>query len=272
MIELQSSHRRRTRGRGWRIFAALLGLAAVVLWRGPLQRLFVQGWWTVAAPLWRVAAPAADSTAALPLVAQLQHCQSTVAALQSNATAQHDREQLAASPFAHNGIPATVLRLDLSGAYRTAMIDRGSADGVVRDMPVLAPQGLVGRVVRVAPRVASVLLLVDPLFAADVLVTRSGTRAVLVGHGPALRLGRPVGVSRLEYLTGHSDVIDGDFVVTSGLDGMYPANLPVGVVQRIQRTEEGLVTAADVVPFIDWTMVQQVAILPASPALPVWHE
>lgn len=162
---------------------------------------------------------------------------------------------------------ARVVRHELQGVFKTLVIGCGREAGVRVGMAVVAAPGLVGRVARVAPRVATVLLLIDPNHAVDVLVQRSRARGVLRGQGGGTTLGRAIGVSRIEYLEGTSDVQVGDAVVSSGLDGRYPSGLPVGTVQRVTTTADGLLLGAEVVPFIDWTVVEEVVVLPGPVAM-----
>lgn len=274
MIELQSSRRKRSqqRSRQWLVVVLLLGLVAL-WWRGPIGAGLANVWWTITGPLWRWGVPDAPPQATIDAAqspdAQLQRCRADFAALQASAQDATSATQLAQSPWLKNALAASVVRLDATSAYRTAVISLGAGDGVQLDMPVMSASGLVGRVIQVAPHVANVLLLVDPLFAADVVVTRSQARGVLTGRGDALRLGRPTGISRMEYLEGHSDIREGDFVTTSGLDALYPAGLPVGVIHKVQQTDEGLITSAEIVPFVDWTNIRRVWVLPKRHAIPV---
>ena len=79
-----------------------------------------------------------------------------------------------------------------------------------------------------------------------------------------------LGVSRIEYLEGRTNIRPGDAVVTSGLDGRFPRGLPVGTVQRVERTAAGFLRRAEVVPLIDWTNVELVGLLPMpSPQVPL---
>lgn len=162
---------------------------------------------------------------------------------------------------------ARVLLHELRAPYKIVIIDHGAADGVVRGMPVIAAEGLVGRVERVAEHQATVLLLTDPTHAVDVVTQRTRARGILLGRGDALILGRPTGVTRIEYLRGDAGLADEDVVVTSGLDGRYPAGLPVGTVRRVERTADGRVESAEVVPFVDWGAVELVSLLPVASAV-----
>ena len=112
-----------------------------------------------------------------------------------------------------------------SGAGETArllMIDKGRDDGLRPDMPVLAPEGIVGKVLHVFPRAAQVLLLTDAHSGVACLIENSRIHGVLKGRNQA--------VGALEYVHNDETVELGAEVVTSGEDRIYPKGLPVGVV------------------------------------------
>ena len=90
-------------------------------------------------------------------------------------------------------------------------------------MAVIAPAGVVGRVVVPSARAAKVQLLIDRNAAAGALIERSRAQGVVVGAGDE-RL-------RMEYVSELADVVVGDVVVTSGIDGIYPE----GVRHRPRR-------------------------------------
>ncbi len=111
---------------------------------------------------------------------------------------------------------------------RKVVIDRGSSDGLRAGSPVVDEQGVVGQVTRVFPLVAEVTLLTDKDQAIPVQVVRNGLRSVAFG-------GAEAGTLELRFLAANADVVSGDAVVTSGLDGLYPPGLPVGTVARVER-------------------------------------
>src|SRR5581483_10738452 len=96
--------------------------------------------------------------------------------------------------------------------FRTMTIDKGTRDGLRPDMAVIAPAGVVGRVVVPSARAAKVQLLVDRNAAAGVLIERSRAQAVVIGSGD--------NQLRMDYVSEASDVVVGDVVVTSGIDGI----------------------------------------------------
>ncbi|HXW64077.1 MAG TPA: rod shape-determining protein MreC [Burkholderiaceae bacterium] len=108
------------------------------------------------------------------------------------------------------------------------VIDRGSKDGIRAGGPVIDETGVVGQVTRVFPMTAEVTLLTDKEQSLPVQVARNGLRAIAFGGSEAMTL-------ELRFLPSNADVQSGDSVVTSGLDGMYPSDMPVGVVTRIDR-------------------------------------
>jgi rod shape-determining protein MreC len=114
---------------------------------------------------------------------------------------------------------------------RRVMIDQGQTAGVELGSPVLDEAGIVGQVTRVHPFLSEVTLLIDRDQAIPVLNVRTGARSVaygdpIAGHG---------GGMELRFMPGNADVQEGDLLTTSGVDGLYPAGLPVARVVRVER-------------------------------------
>jgi rod shape-determining protein MreC len=122
---------------------------------------------------------------------------------------------------------ATVIGGAASPEFRTVTLDKGSRDGLKRDMAVISPEGVVGRVVLPSARAAKVQLLVDRNAAAAALIERTRAQGVVIGTGTD-RL-------QLEYLPGSADVKPGDQVVTAGIDGIYPKGFVIGQVESVKR-------------------------------------
>jgi rod shape-determining protein MreC len=142
--------------------------------------------------------------------------------------------------------------------FRTLTIDKGSLHGVRGDMAVIAPAGVVGRVVTPTARASKVQLLIDRNAAAGVLIERSRAQGVVVGGGDD-RL-------RLEYVSETSDVVVGDLVVTSGIDGIYPKGFIVGRVDAVDKTG-GAYRQIAVRPAVDFSSLEDVlVVLTPTPA------
>jgi rod shape-determining protein MreC len=155
----------------------------------------------------------------------------------------------------HRAVGARIIgtRMDPKG-LQLVTIDRGSDDGIRRMMPVVTADGVVGRVHTLGARSADILLLSDRNSSIAVRVERSRARANVRGQGAP-------GPCRLEYALRSDDLIEGDLLLTSGTDGVFPRGLPVGQVTRVKRGGFGLYQAAEVVPAVDVNRVEEVAVL-----------
>jgi rod shape-determining protein MreC len=105
---------------------------------------------------------------------------------------------------------------------RIVYLDRGSADGVRVDCPVVRAEGIVGRVVLVTRHNSQVQLITNADASVGVMIERTGTPGVARGSGGH--------ILDVDYISGTEEVAVGDLVVTSGKDGIYPSGLPVGTV------------------------------------------
>ena len=112
--------------------------------------------------------------------------------------------------------------------FRTMTIDKGQSDGLKADMAVIAPQGVVGRILMPSSRAAKVQLLIDKNAAAGALIERTRAQGVVLGLGTD-RL-------QLEYLPSSAEVKVGDRVVTAGIDGIYPKGFVIGQVESVERS------------------------------------
>jgi rod shape-determining protein MreC len=142
--------------------------------------------------------------------------------------------------------------------FRTITIDKGLLQGLAADMAVIAPAGVVGRVVTPSPRAAKVQLLIDRNAAAGAMIERSRAQGVAVGTGDA-RL-------RLDYVSETADVAVGDVVVTSGIDGIFPKGFVIGTVDSLQKSG-GAYRQIVVKPAVEFSSLEDVlVVLTRSPA------
>ncbi len=158
-------------------------------------------------------------------------------------------------------LSARVVSSESSPFFRVVRIrlDRGE-DEVKAGMPVLAADGVVGRVQRVAGAFCDVLLAVDPKCAIDVVVPRTGARGIL--HGVAADNKYR---GRIEYLLKKDEVEPGDLVVTSGVGGPFPRDLPIGKIASVSKKDVGLYQEADVEPAVDFGRLSEVVVLLSLP-------
>jgi rod shape-determining protein MreC len=174
---------------------------------------------------------------------------------QERAMAQQSRtlEELldlrAQSPLAT--VAASVIAGSASPDFRTLTVDKGTTDGLGPDMAVIAPAGVVGRVITPGARAARVQLLIDRNAAVGVILERSRAQGVAEGNGAEMRL---------NYLAGGADVAAGDIVVTSGLDGIYPKGFVVGQIESVERVTGGL-GAVMLRPAVDFSSLETVLVV-----------
>lgn len=159
---------------------------------------------------------------------------------------------------------ARVIGLGLDPGTEVVRVDQGALDGLRRGAPVLNGEGLVGRVLEVGWTSADVQLLADPRVSVPAKVLRTGARGRVRGAG-----GRAFGLELSEVLRS-DDVQPGDRVVTSGLGGIYPPGIPIGVVTR-PFTKEGVPHRfADIAPHADFARLDALEILlTPAPARPL---
>ncbi len=154
-------------------------------------------------------------------------------------------------------VAAGVIAGSASPDFRTLTIDKGTADGLGPDMAVIAPAGVVGRVITPGARAAKVQLLIDRNAAAGALVERSRSQGVVEGTGRELRL---------NYVSDTADVAVGDVVVTSGIDGIYPKGFVVGQIESVERGG-GAFGAIAIRPAVDFSSLEGVLVVLTPPAV-----
>ncbi|RXZ36427.1 rod shape-determining protein MreC [Oxalobacteraceae bacterium CAVE-383] len=110
---------------------------------------------------------------------------------------------------------------------RKVVLNRGSQQDVALGQPVIDDLGIVGQITRVFPFTSEVTLLTDKDQAIPVQVLRNGLRSIAYGRGQS-------GVLDLRFMAANADIQSGDMLVTSGIDGVYPAGLAVASVTRVE--------------------------------------
>lgn len=154
-------------------------------------------------------------------------------------------------------IAEVIARGDSLGWWQTVRLNRGTADGVRPDLPVLTPQGLVGRTSLVSEHTCEVLLITDPASQVSCRVGQGGSFGILKGEGisfggdPKLAMLYSAAATKVEFLSTEQNVAEGDEVATAGLGGVYPAGIPVGRVKSVRLDPSQLYMNAAVTPLAD---------------------
>jgi rod shape-determining protein MreC len=118
---------------------------------------------------------------------------------------------------------------------RKLVLDKGQQHGVIAGQPVIDAAGVVGQITRVYPLSSEATLVTDRRSTIPVEIRRTGERSVAFG-------GSLDGTIELRYLRTNADVREGDVLVTSGLDGLFPPGLPVGTISAVQPASSAFVS------------------------------
>jgi len=130
--------------------------------------------------------------------------------------------------------------------FRYVQINKGSDDGVLANMVVIVPPKiLVGRVIRVTPSTATVMLISDPESGVGCLVQRTRDAGVVLG------LSEPADSLEMQFFSRDARPIEGQVVVTSGLGEIFPPNLLIGTVRETGTGRQGVLPLGYVNPFAD---------------------
>lgn len=156
-----------------------------------------------------------------------------------------------------DAVAANVIGSDANGLARTVVLGQGAGDGLKPGMVVLSIQGVVGKIIATSEHASRVLLIDDHNSALDAFDQRSRSRGLIAGlvdDGIIMR-----------YVDRSQDIRDGDPIVTSGLDGIFPRGLLVGTVKSVGRTGPGLFLAVTVAPAVDFRSLEQVMVVRQMP-------
>jgi len=165
------------------------------------------------------------------------------------------------SELTHKVIPADVVAVDPNRRYFSVWINKGSREGVKRNMPVVNMHGLVGKVVDVSAHSSVVQLMIDPSFRASALDQRSRVFGIIKpGSGFTLRL---------DNVPLQEDAMVGDQVISSGLGGIFPPGIKIGVVISVENSETfskedrsfGIFKMIQVKPSVDFSSLEELFVL-----------
>jgi rod shape-determining protein MreC len=157
------------------------------------------------------------------------------------------------SEWAPGSLTASVIASSGSTWFHTLILDKGRTDGVDKGMAVVSSVGVVGQVVSVTSRTAKVLLITDSHSGVDAMVQRSRARGIVTGsleNGPIMK-----------YVKRSDDLQEGDRLVTSGLDGVFPKGMLVGAVAKVNKKNFGLFQYVEVNLAVDPNRIEEVLVI-----------
>jgi rod shape-determining protein MreC len=160
--------------------------------------------------------------------------------------------------YGASGVAARVIGRPAGNWLQTITIDKGKNQGIRRNMTVVAPEGLVGRVISVTPNTAQVLLILDRNGAVGGMLQISRTPGVVEGAEDGS------GRLQLVYLPHDTIARPNQVVVTSGLQGFFPKGIRIGYVTEVRIEPNGLLKYVVVQPFVDFDRLEEVIVLPLA--------
>jgi rod shape-determining protein MreC len=158
------------------------------------------------------------------------------------------RAQLPGKP-----VTASIIGNSASSWFQGCILDKGSAEGVRKNMAVVTPLGVIGKVVSATTHSAKVILLTDANSGIDVMVQRTRSRGIVSG---SLDSG-----TVLKYMKRSEDVQVGDRLITSGVDGVFPKGLLAGTVIKVNKQSLGLFQSIEVMPAVQLTRIEEVLVV-----------
>jgi rod shape-determining protein MreC len=166
-------------------------------------------------------------------------------------------------------LTAQVIGKDLTDFFRVATVtlDRSGRE-VRKNMPVIAQEGVVGKVSRIAGDRVDVLLAVDADSGIDVVDELTGARGFIKGTGDQRRY-----ACHIEYMQRTDEVNVGDLLTTSGVGRAFPRGIPVARVSKVTKRDFGIYQDVEAIPTVDFSRLEEVLILTSppgdEPAIPV---
>jgi len=147
-----------------------------------------------------------------------------------------------------------IIAREWGGWVRSLTVNRGRSDHVTRLTAVIAPDGLIGRVVDVRPGASVVQVLIDPASTVGAHGVRSRTAGIVEGD--------PRGTMRFKYMARDGSGLQvGDLVVTSGSGGLFPRGIPIGRVRAIDDRGSALFHYAQLTPSVDFARIDEVLLI-----------
>lgn len=157
----------------------------------------------------------------------------------------------------YSTIAASVIAYDPSNWVQRVTIDRGSGDGVAEGMAVVQGDGVVGQVITAAYNSAQVLLITDHVSGVDAMEQNSRARGVVVGAGG--------GECEMRFVSREEELKVGDRVITTGVDGIYPKGLLVGIISETKKAGSGPVQYVGIKTAVDFTRLETLLVVVKAP-------
>lgn len=156
-----------------------------------------------------------------------------------------------------NLLPANVIGRDSATWSSHIIINRGTDDGVQKNMTVITPDGLVGNIHEAYASYSEVELITDPRSAVGSIVQRADSRVAGIVKGSA----DSNSAINMTNIPQNANIVEGDIIITSGFGGIYPKGIPIGSVAAIKNDSGGLLQYATLYPCVDFQKLENVAVI-----------
>lgn len=167
----------------------------------------------------------------------------------------------------NESVAARVIAKNTDPYFQVFLIDKGSYDGITQNMAVLHGDGLVGRIVEVAPTWSRVLAMIDGRSGVSAIVSRTRDQGIVRGS-----LDTMSDMCRMVYVASDADVMPGDQIVTSGLGGVYPKGVLIGEVTEVSLSEDTEEQYLLVKPAVNFLSVEEVLVVSVGEDVPEVEE
>ena len=150
-------------------------------------------------------------------------------------------------------IAARVIGYDVVNESKWIILNVGANDGVQSGFPVVIADGVVGKIVYVAEKTSRVILLLDKNSRISSLVQETRDIGIVEGNGSKSLV--------MRYIELNSQISVGDVIVSSGMGGIFPKGIPIGLVMSIEKESNGLFLLAHIKPFVVFNKLEEVLCL-----------
>ncbi len=152
-------------------------------------------------------------------------------------------------------VGARIIAKDTSNWYDVFLVDKGSNDGIEKNMVVIATGGLVGKVVETGYNYSKVVSIIDDTDSVGGKSLRTDDLGFVRGDF------ENQGMCKMEYVDSDAEIMEGDEIVTSHLSEIYPPGITIGYVKDIKNDENALTKCAVISPTVDFKHLETVLII-----------
>ncbi len=150
-------------------------------------------------------------------------------------------------------ISAQVIGRDATNWNKIIFINKGSADGLRRNFPVISPKGLVGQIIEVTPRQSKVITILDSNSRVAALVERNRSQGIVCGTNEFW--------CQLNYISLREEIVKGDGIISSGQGGIFPKGLIIGKVASAKKIETELFQWIKIHPAVNFSQLEEVMVI-----------